>query len=99
MPNEVSSSSPSKIAELALPVQPAEAASLRGAGAEREPAKRTPRISHHDPRLGAPELYLNRELTWLEFNKRVLFEAADHRNALLERIKFLAITASNLDEF
>ncbi len=49
--------------------------------------------------LGAPELYLNRELTWLAFNRRVLHEAADTSNPLLERVKFLAITASNLDEF
>ncbi len=49
--------------------------------------------------LSRPELYLNRELTWLAFNWRVLAEAADRRNPLLERVKFLAITASNLDEF
>jgi polyphosphate kinase len=49
--------------------------------------------------LDAPDLYLNRELTWLAFNRRVLHEAADVRNPLLERVKFLAITASNLDEF
>ena len=49
--------------------------------------------------LSSPELYLNRELTWLAFNWRVLAEAADPRNPLLERLKFLAITASNLDEF
>ncbi|MBF6568825.1 MAG: polyphosphate kinase 1 [Candidatus Binataceae bacterium] len=52
-----------------------------------------------DPALAAPELYLNRELTWLAFNRRVLSEAEDPRNPLLERLKFLAITASNLDEF
>ena len=42
---------------------------------------------------------LNRELSWIEFNARVLHEARDARNPLLERVKFLAIFASNLDEF
>ena len=46
-----------------------------------------------------PDLYLNRELTWLAFNRRVLAEAEDDRNPLLERVKFLAITGSNIDEF
>jgi len=49
--------------------------------------------------LKATELYLNRELTWLNFNKRVLREAEDHANPILERVKFLAIVGSNLDEF
>jgi polyphosphate kinase len=43
--------------------------------------------------------YLNRELTWLAFNRRVLNEAEDERTPLLERVKFLAIVSSNLDEF
>ena len=49
--------------------------------------------------LRAPELYLNRELTWLQFNFRVTNEARDKRTPLLERVKFLAIAAANMDEF
>ena len=52
-----------------------------------------------DADLKAPELFLNRELTWLAFNRRVFAEALDEHNPLLERVKFMAITASNLDEF
>src|SRR5690554_1127505 len=43
--------------------------------------------------------YLNRELSWLEFNQRVLDQAMDESNPLLERLKFLCIVSSNLDEF
>ena len=50
-------------------------------------------------KYGEPENYVNRELSWLEFNYRILGEARDKTTPLFERLKFLSITASNLDEF
>ena len=52
-----------------------------------------------DTGINEQRYYLNRELSWLQFNKRVLQEAVDDSNPLLEKLKFLAITGSNLDEF
>jgi polyphosphate kinase len=71
--------------------------SVRGATVTAETLQGSPPQPEID--LDDPSLYLNRELSWLEFNERVLEEARDHRNRLIERVKFLAITASNLDEF
>ncbi len=51
------------------------------------------------PDFSTAQYYFNRELSWLAFNQRVLEEAVDQRNPLLERLKFLAILSSNLDEF
>jgi len=64
----------------------------------RAPVRPAPRRDDTND-LKRPELYINRELSWLEFNERVLAQVVDPSHPLLERIKFFAITATNLDEF
>src|SRR5262249_57554592 len=67
-----------------------------GAGARDSPGRRPVVTVAPTP---AADRYINRELSWLAFNERVLEEAADATTPLLERAKFAAIVASNLDEF
>ncbi len=68
----------------------------KNTGKAKKTIKAKPDIKDQKP---MPDLYINRELSWLDFNDRVLDEARDKENPLLERVKFLAITSSNLDEF
>jgi len=79
------------------------APAARSAGkatARRNPNRRSPRVPSPDaPPLDDPQLYVNRELGLLEFQRRVLEEAQDETVPLLERVKFLSIVGSNLDEF
>ncbi len=76
-----------------------------GAGQEDEivaplvPRAVTPQAVPEGANLKHPGLYFNQELSWIDFNWRVLYLALDERTPLLERVRFVAITASNLDEF
>lgn len=84
-------------ADAAPPEQPSERS-------PREPAFCVPKATSPRPvprraGLDHPALFFNRELSWLDFNWRVLYQAMDPRTPLLERVRFLAITSSNLDEF
>jgi polyphosphate kinase len=66
----------------------------RSNGKKHAPSAQPPQLS-----LSAPSLYLNRELSWIAFNERVFGEAKDREHPLLERVKFVSICHSNLDEY
>ena len=70
-----------------------------GSPATPSPSIVGPSIPPDTPDLRSSSLYLNREMSWLEFNARVMAEADSDTVPLLERLKFYAIVASNLDEF
>src|SRR5215217_7249136 len=70
-----------------------------GTAAKRASPRAAPPPATAEPNLSDPALYLNRELSWMRFNERVLAQARDDSHPLLERVKFLAIAANNLDEF
>jgi polyphosphate kinase len=78
---------------------PRQSSPRRQARKTRPPLRVVPTRDVEPTDLKNPALYINRELSWLEFNERVLEQARDAAHPLLERVKFFGITGRNLDEF
>ena len=108
VPAQEDSAAPAAARKTAKTTKPA--AQKKRAPAKSRTPRRTPQTQSDDvppplppvegvPDLNDPLLYINRELNWIEFDRKVLDEACDPKTPLLEQLKFLAIFHNNLDEF